>query len=69
MGVKAITCLINERGTRTPNGGRWGLAQIHTILTRTTYIGEHRFNRLEARTKQQKAKTEHAIMSVSPLIA
>jgi hypothetical protein len=69
MGVKAITCLINERGIRTPNGGRWGLSQIHTILTRTTYIGEHRFNRLEARTKQRKAKTEHAIMSVPPLIA
>jgi hypothetical protein len=67
--VKAITCLLNERGIRTPNGGRWGLAQIHTILTRTTYIGEHRFNRLEARTKQRKAKTEHAIMSVPPLIA
>jgi DNA invertase Pin-like site-specific DNA recombinase len=69
MGVKAITCLLNERNIRTPNGGRWGLAQIHTILTRTTYIGEHRFNRLEARTKQRKAKTEHAIMSVPPLIA
>lgn len=69
MGVKAITCLLNERDIRTPNGGRWGLAQIHTILTRTTYIGEHRFNRLEARTKQRKAKTEHAIMSVPPLIA
>ncbi|ODT17900.1 MAG: serine recombinase [Kaistia sp. SCN 65-12] len=69
MGVKAITCLLNERSIRTPNGGRWGLAQIHTILTRTTYIGQHRFNRRHARTKQRKAKTEHAIMSVPPLIA
>lgn len=69
MGVKAITCLLNERSIRTPNGGRWRLSQIHTILTRTTYIGQHRFNRRHARTKQRKAKTEHAIMSVPPLIA
>lgn len=69
MGVKAIACLLNERNTRTRDGGRWGLAQIHAILTRTTYIGEHRFNRRHARTKQRKAKTEHAVMTVPPLIA
>lgn len=69
MGVKAITCFLNARDIRTRDGGRWGLGQIHAILTRTTYIGEHRFNRRHARTKQRKAKTEHAVMSVPPLIA
>lgn len=69
MGVKAIACFLNTRDIRTRDGGRWGLAQIHAILTRTTYIGEHRFNRRHARTKQRKAKTEHAVMTVPPLIA
>ena len=69
MGVKAITCFLNEGGIRTRDGGRWGLGQVHAILTRTTYIGEHRFNRSHARTKQRKAMTEHAIMAVPPLIA
>ena len=69
MGVKAITCFLNEGGIRTRDGGRWGLGQVHAILTRTTYMGEHRFNRSHARTKQRKAMTEHAIMAVPPLIA
>lgn len=69
MGVKAITCVLNARDIRTRDGGRWGIGQVHAILTRTTYMGEHRFNRNHARTKQRKAATEHAIMGVPPLIA
>lgn len=69
IGVKAIACFLNARDIRTRDGGRWGLAQIHGILTRTTYMGEHRFNRRHARTKQRNAKTEHAVMAVPPLIA
>lgn len=69
MGVKAIACFLNERDIRTRDGGRWGLGQIHAILTRSTYMGEHRFNRSHARTKQRNARTEHAIMAVPPLIA
>lgn len=38
MGVKAITCYLSERRIFTRDSGRWGLAQIHAILTRTTYI-------------------------------
>lgn len=53
MGVKAITCFLNEREIRTRDGGRWGLGQIHAVLTRTTYMGEHRFNRNHDRTKQR----------------
>jgi DNA invertase Pin-like site-specific DNA recombinase len=45
MGVKAITCYLNERRIFTRDGGRWGLASIHQLLTRATYIGEHRFNK------------------------
>jgi len=68
MGVKAITCYLNERRMFTRDGGRWGLAQIHAILTRTTYIGEHRFNTRSHKDREKKPESEVAIMAVPPLI-
>ncbi len=67
MGVKAITCHLNERGLFTRDGGRWGLAQIHAILTRTTYIGEHRFNTRSHKDRERKPESETAIMACPPL--
>lgn len=68
MGVKAITCHLNERRIFTRDGGRWGLAQIHAILTCTTYIGEHRFNTRSHKDREKKPEAEVAIMAVPPLI-
>ena len=45
MGVKAIVSHLNARGIFTRDGGRWGIGQLHRILTRRTYIGEHEFNK------------------------
>ena len=68
LGVKAITCYLNERRIFTRDGGRWGLAQIHTILTRTTYIGEHRFNTRSHKTREKKPEGDVAVMAVPPMI-
>jgi site-specific DNA recombinase len=68
MGVKAITCHLNECRIFTRDGGRWGLAQIHTILTRTTYIGEHRFNKRSHKDRERKPESEVAVMACPPLI-
>ncbi|XUP57660.1 recombinase family protein [Allorhizobium sp. Av2] len=68
LGVKAITCYLNERRIFTRDGGRWGLAQIHAILTRTTYIGEHRFNTRLHKNREKKPESEVAIMAVPPLL-
>lgn len=68
MGVKAITCHLNERRIFTRDGGKWGLAQIHAILTRTTYIGEHRFNTRSHKDREKKPESEVAIMAVPALI-
>nr|WP_312052883.1 recombinase family protein [Brevundimonas diminuta] len=68
MGVKAIATYLNERGFFTRDGGKWGLAQIHAILTRTTYIGEHRFNTRSHKNREKKPESEVAIMAVPPLI-
>ena len=51
MGLKTITKHLNERDVRTRDGGRWGIAAVHQILTRTTYIGEHRFNTYDSKAK------------------
>ena len=68
MGVKAITCHLNERRIFTRDGGRWGLASIHQILTRTTYIGEHRFNKRSHKDRERKPESEVAVMACPPLI-
>jgi DNA invertase Pin-like site-specific DNA recombinase len=68
MGVKAIASYLNERRIFTRDGGRWGLVQIHAILTRTTYIGEHRFNTRSHKDREKKPESDVAIMAVPPLI-
>jgi site-specific DNA recombinase len=67
-GVKAIATYLNERRMFTRDGGKWGLAQIHAILTRTTYIGEHRFNTRSFKNREKKPESEVAVMVVPPLI-
>ncbi|WP_085936603.1 recombinase family protein [Enhydrobacter aerosaccus] len=68
LGIKSITTHLNERNIRTRDGGRWGIGSVHQILTRTTYIGEHRFNTRDHRTGAAKPDTEHAVMAVPPIV-
>src|ERR1043166_3225737 len=44
MGLRAIATWLNENNIRTRDGGRWGISSVYQVLTRTTYIGHHRFN-------------------------
>ncbi len=66
MGIKSITTYLNERNIRTRDGGRWGIATVHQILTRTTYIGQHRFNTRDHTTRAAKPEAEHAVMDGTP---
>jgi len=68
MGLKAITKHLNEANIRTRDGGRWGIAAVHQVLTRTTYWGEHRFNTRDHKTRRPKPEAEHAIMAVPPIV-
>jgi hypothetical protein len=36
MGVKNITAYLNQCRIFTRDGGRWGIGQLHRILTRKT---------------------------------
>jgi site-specific DNA recombinase len=55
MGIKSITTYLNERGIHTRDGGRWGIASVHKILTNTSYVGRHRFNKLNFKTRAPEA--------------
>ena len=68
MGVKAVTCWLNEHGYRTRVGARWGIGPLHQMLTRTTYKGEHRFNRKVWKTKESKPESEQVVIPVEPII-
>ena len=55
--------------SRTRDGGKLRhLRQVHAILTRTTYIGQHRFNTRDHKTRNAKPEAEHAVMDVPPIV-
>ena len=68
MGVKNITKHLNVAGIRTRDGGRWGVGAVHKVLTRTTYIGRHRFNTRFWKTRERKPDTEVVEMAVPPIV-
>jgi site-specific DNA recombinase len=68
MGIKSITNRLNARNIRTRDGGKFGIASVHQILTRTTYIGQHRFNTRDHKTRSAKPQAEHAVMEVPPIV-
>ncbi len=68
MGIKSITTYLNDRDIRTRDGGRWSVASVHQILTRTTYVGQHRFNTRDHKTRTAKPEAERAVMDVPPII-
>lgn len=67
MGVKAIVKYLNGHGIFTRDGGRWGVGQVHRILTRRTYIGEHQFNR-QSKQREKKPVAEIVTVPAPPLI-
>jgi site-specific DNA recombinase len=67
MGVKNIVSYLNSRRIFTRDGGRWGIGQVHRILTRRTYMGEHEFNK-RSKTKELKPASEIVTVPVPPII-
>ncbi len=67
MGVKKIVSHLNSNRIFTRDGGRWGIGQVHRILTRKTYVGEHEFNK-RSKTKELKPASEIVVVPVPPII-
>jgi hypothetical protein len=68
MGVKSVAAHLNANRIRTRNGGRWGVGAVHKVLTRTTYIGRHRFNTRFWKTRERKPEADVVEMVVPPII-
>jgi hypothetical protein len=67
VGVKNIASYLNARRIFTRDGGRWGIGQVHRILTRPTYIGRHEFNK-RSKSKELKPIDEIIPVEVPALI-
>lgn len=67
MGVKNIVSHLNRNRLFTRDGGRWGIGQVHRILTRRTYMGEHEFNK-RGKTKALNPASEVVVVPVPPII-
>ena len=67
MWVKAIVSHLIGKGMFTRTGGRWGVGQVHRLLTLRTYIGEHQFNK---RSKSGKVNPpeEDVTVPVPPIL-
>jgi DNA invertase Pin-like site-specific DNA recombinase len=67
LGVKNIVSYLNGRRIFTRDGGCWGIGQVHRILTRRTYVGEHEFNK-RSKSKALKPVSEIVVVPVPPII-
>ena len=67
MGVKAIVKHLNGKGIFTRDGGRWGIGQVHRILTRRTYMGEHQWGK-KRKNKSDKEADDIVVVPVPPII-
>lgn len=68
LGVKAIAVYLNERGITTRDGGRWGVSSVHQTLTRTSYVGDHRFNTRHFASGEFKDDADHVVMPIPAII-
>lgn len=64
LGVKAITCHLNERDYRTRAGARFGVATIHGNLTNRVDVAEWVFDRRCSRTLIEKPKVKQITITV-----
>jgi site-specific DNA recombinase len=69
MGVKAIVVWLNSHGYRTRKGATWGVGPIHRMLGNPAYRGEHRFNRVDRRTKRKKDESGQVAIEVPAIVA
>ncbi len=67
MGVKAIVSRLNGEGVSF-RGKQFQISNVHRLLTRRTYLGEHAFNLRNAKTGQPKPESEWVVTSIPPII-
>ncbi|MCF1709456.1 recombinase family protein [Tabrizicola sp. J26] len=67
LGVKAIASHLNDRAI-TRRGQRFSTGSIHEILTSTTYVGRHYFNRKDSRSGRARPPSQWVEFAVPAII-
>jgi len=67
LGIKAIVNQLNGSAVSF-RGKPFHIAAVHRILTATTYVGMHHFNRRDSRSGQAKAPDQWIKSAVPPII-
>jgi len=67
IGIKEITKHFNAKGV-TMRGRPWRIQKTHDILTATTYVGWHTFNRVDSKTFVKKNEEEWIRIPVPAII-
>ena len=67
MGVKDVTSALNAAGLKQRGGRPFRIQTVHLMLTRSTYVGVHYFNRRDSRTAKPRAR-EHWVAVEAPRI-
>jgi site-specific DNA recombinase len=68
LGIKNVVNYLNTNGIRNRTGGLFTAKTTHEILTRTTYIGRHKFNARSAKTGQMKTPDEVIELAVPAIV-
>ncbi|WP_414675600.1 recombinase family protein [Magnetovibrio sp.] len=68
-GIRAIAHTLNGKGLRYRKGRNFGVSLIHKILTHTTYMGVHHFNKTDSKTRKAKDPSEWVAFDTPVIIA
>jgi site-specific DNA recombinase len=66
-GIRAVAATLNDKGLRHRNGRTFYLSQVHEILGRTNYSGQHFYNKTDSKSKKKRPPEEWIEMA-SPVI-
>ncbi len=69
MGIKDVTKELNRRGLAQRGGKPFRVQTVHLMLTRTTYIGVHYFNRRDSRSLKPRPREHWVAMKVPRIVA
>ncbi len=68
FGMKAIATHLNERGI-TRRGKKWTKSKVHELLCNRAYIGELYFNKVNAKLRIERPKSEWVVIKVEPIVS
>lgn len=69
LGIKNIVSHLNDRGYKSPKGGKFHISYVGKILRDEIYIGRAWYNKFDSRAKVGRPKDEWIAVEVPPIIS